>query len=354
MIGIGIATATAGIIVGVVTSTGFGVQLADVIEKLSNGNVLLMLIMVAGFSLILGMGLPTTANYIVVSSLMTVVIVEVGRQSGLVVPLVAVHLFVFYFGIMADVTPPVGLASFAAAAISGGDPIKTGLTAFGYSLRTALLPFLFIFNTDLLLINVTFWHGVLTFIVAILLIIAFTSITMNYFISKNRWWESLLLLLVMVCLSRPDFVMDRFSPSVLKINPDNLINQISNAPIGKEMMIKLRGENKYGKQLTFYAVLPVEEGKTGEERLEKAGLTLQVTDEKIEYKGKQITKVVVEDVKLGSIAAKNGFDWDQELLSVQLPNPDAVSKEWVYIPAILAFLLIGINQQRRKKREQYV
>jgi TRAP-type uncharacterized transport system fused permease subunit len=113
-----------------------------------------MLLLVAVMSLILGMGLPTTANYIVVSSLMAPVIVSVGAQSGLIVPLIAVHLFVFYFGILADDTPPVGLAAFAAAAISGGDPIKTGVQGFTYDIRTALLPFLFIFNTELLLIDV--------------------------------------------------------------------------------------------------------------------------------------------------------------------------------------------------------
>src|SRR3546814_12427533 len=86
------------------------------------GNIMLILIFTAVLSLILGMGLPTTANYIVVSSLMAPVIVILGEQAGLIVPLIAVHLFVFYFGIMADVTPPVGLASFAAAAISGVDP----------------------------------------------------------------------------------------------------------------------------------------------------------------------------------------------------------------------------------------
>src|SRR6056297_3404607 len=99
-----------------------------------------MLILIGLFSLILGMGLPTTANYIVVSSLMASVVVSLGAQEGLIVPLIAAHLFVFYFGIMADVTPPVGLASFAAAAVSGGDPIRTGFTAFFYSLRTVALP----------------------------------------------------------------------------------------------------------------------------------------------------------------------------------------------------------------------
>jgi len=155
MIGIGVATAAAGIIVGTVSLTGIGLVMTEVVELLSGGNLILMLVLVAVISLILGMGLPTTANYIVVSTLMAPVVVELGAQSGLLVPLIAVHLFVFYFGLMADVTPPVGLASFAAAAISRSDPIRTGVTAFYYSMRTAILPFLFIFNTQLLMIGLT-------------------------------------------------------------------------------------------------------------------------------------------------------------------------------------------------------
>src|SRR5690606_38569995 len=154
MIGIGVATAAAGIIVGTVSLTGVGLVMTELVELLSGGNLMLMLVLVAFISLILGMGLPTTANYIVVSTLMAPVVVELGAQSGLIVPLIAVHLFVFYFGLMADVTPPVGLASFAAAAIARADPIKTGITAFGYSIRTAILPFMFIFNTQLLLIGI--------------------------------------------------------------------------------------------------------------------------------------------------------------------------------------------------------
>ncbi|MEP3669875.1 MAG: TRAP transporter permease, partial [Roseibium sp.] len=144
MIGIAVATGAAGIIVGTISLTGAHQIIGEFIEFLSGGNLIAMLVLVAIFSLILGMGLPTTANYIVVSSLMASVVVEIGAQNGLIIPLIAVHLFVFYFGLMADVTPPVGMASFAAAAISKGDPIRTGFTAFFYSLRTVALPFLFI------------------------------------------------------------------------------------------------------------------------------------------------------------------------------------------------------------------
>ncbi|KAG1243416.1 hypothetical protein G6F65_022415 [Rhizopus arrhizus] len=97
------------------------------VELVSMGNVLLMLIFTALVCLILGLGMPTTANYILMATLMAPVVVELGAQNGLVIPLIAVHMFVFYYGIMADITPPVGLATFAAAAISGEDPIKTGI-----------------------------------------------------------------------------------------------------------------------------------------------------------------------------------------------------------------------------------
>ena len=157
MIGIAIATGTAGIIVGGITLTGLGFRMTEFVEFVSMGNVIVMLLFTAFVCLVLGLGVPTTANYILVATLMAPVIVELGAQSGLVIPLIAVHLFVFYYGIMGDITPPVGLASFAAAAISGEDPIKTGIQGSVYALRTVVLPFVWIFNPQLLLIDVHGW-----------------------------------------------------------------------------------------------------------------------------------------------------------------------------------------------------
>ncbi|MEM9524255.1 MAG: TRAP transporter permease, partial [Pseudomonadota bacterium] len=234
MIGIGLATATAGVIVGTVTLTGVGQVMADLVEFLSGGNLILMLVMVGLLSLILGMGLPTTANYIVVSSLMAGVVVELGAQSGLIVPLIAVHLFVFYFGIMADVTPPVGLASFAAAAVSGGDAIRTGFTAFFYSLRTVALPFVFIFNTDLLLIDLGWIDGIVVAITATIAILVFTAGTMGYFLARNRFYESLLLILVAFALFRPDFFMNRLQPPFEIIEPAALEQTLDTAPAAGE------------------------------------------------------------------------------------------------------------------------
>ena len=174
MVGVGIAIATAGIIVGAVGSTGLSTNLIIVIEFIAKDNVVILLFLTIILCLILGMGLPTTANYVVVASLMATVLVDVGNASGFVFPLIAVHLFVFYFGLMADVTPPVGLASYAAAAISGGDPLKTGLQAFWYSLRTGILPIVFLFNHELLLIGIeNIWHGLVVIITSLIRNISF-------------------------------------------------------------------------------------------------------------------------------------------------------------------------------------
>ncbi|MCP5464828.1 MAG: TRAP transporter permease [Deltaproteobacteria bacterium] len=210
MVGIAAATATAGIIVGVITM-GLGGMITGLVEWISGGNIYLILIITAITCLILGMGLPTTANYIVMASLTAPVIVNLGAANGLVVPLIAAHLFVFYFGILADDTPPVGLAAYAAAAIAKADPIKTGLQGFAYDIRTAVLPFLFIFNTDILLIGVdSHFQAVLIFAASSLGMIAFTSLTQNQFVTKNKILGSVIMLAVVLLCLRPGFATEHF------------------------------------------------------------------------------------------------------------------------------------------------
>ncbi|WP_313024051.1 TRAP transporter permease [Pseudomonas lopnurensis] len=339
MIGIGIATAAAGIIVGAVSQTGVGLVLADLVELLSMGNLLLMLLLTAFLSLILGMGLPTTANYIVVSSLLAPVIVALGQQNGLIVPLIAVHLFVFYFGIMADVTPPVGLASFAAAAVSKGDPIRTGITAFYYSLRTAALPFLFIFNTDLLLIGVDFWHGVLIFLVATLAMLIFAAGTQGYFLVRSRWYESLLLLLVAFTLFRPGFWMDMLHDPYQDIPPAQLVEALGGVDEDSQLRLRVRGEDAVGDPREFVLLLAIPDGASGEEKLEKIGLMTYEQD----------GKLLVDSVTFGSPAAEAGLEFDQEILSVRAPT-DRWVKEIMWIPGLLLFGLIVWMQRRRKQR----
>ncbi len=206
MCAVAMATAAAGIIVGVV-AMGLGQLITEIVGVLSGDNIYLLLIITAIASLIIGMGLPTTATYIVMASLTAPVIVHVGGDMGFVVPIMAAHLFCFFFGILADDTPPVGLAAYAAAAIAKSPPIPTGIQGFMYDIRTAILPFMFIFNADLILYNITSWaQGFLIFAMACLGNFAFASATQNWFIAKNKIWEIPLLLSVTVVLMRPDAV----------------------------------------------------------------------------------------------------------------------------------------------------
>ncbi|MFG6559176.1 MULTISPECIES: TRAP transporter permease [unclassified Sulfitobacter] len=336
MIGIGIATATAGIIVGAVSQTGVGSALADVVEVLSGGNILAILFLTAILSLILGMGLPTTANYIVVSALLAPVIVTLGQQNGLIVPLIAVHLFVFYFGIMADVTPPVGLASFAAAAVSGGDPIRTGLVAFFYSLRTAALPFLFIFNTELLLIGVTWGQGLFIFVVATVAMLLFAAATQGWFLARNRFYETIALLLIAFTLFRPGFWMDMIYPPYSEEAPTEIVQAAEETPAGERLRLRISGVNDLGDPLEFVALLPIGEGETGAEKLEAAGLMFREDGD----------KMIIDDVLYDSPAQGAGLDWDQEVLRVLKPMPQP-SKYWMFIPALLLLALVVFLQRGR-------
>jgi len=203
MVIVALATASAGIIVGVV-GIGLGGMMAQIVEVLAGGNIFLLLFITACVSLILGMGLPTTANYIVMASLTAPLITEVGGNMDFIVPLIAAHLFCFYFGILADDTPPVGLAAYAAAAIAKSDPIRTGIQGFTYDMRTAILPFFFIFNTDLILHNIYSWpQAMMIFAMAVLGSMCFASVLQGWFRTANRWWEIPFLLAATAILLNP-------------------------------------------------------------------------------------------------------------------------------------------------------
>lgn len=206
MVSVALATAAAGIIVGVV-ALGLGGLITQVIERISMGNIYLMLFITAVASLIIGMGLPTTATYIVMASLTAPAIVAIAGAQNFMVPLMAAHLFCFYFGILADDTPPVGLAAYAASAIAKSPPIPTGIQGFMYDIRTAILPFMFIFNSDLILHNINSWTtGLLIFIMTCIGNFAFASATQGWFITKNKWYEIPLFLCTTFLLMRPDAV----------------------------------------------------------------------------------------------------------------------------------------------------
>ncbi len=336
MIGIGVATSAAGIVVGTVTLTGIGLVMTEFVEFISGGNLILILLFTAIISLILGMGLPTTANYIVVSSLMAPVIVSLGAKAGLIVPLIAVHLFVFYFGILADDTPPVGLAAFAAAGISGGDPIRTGIIGFGYDIRTAILPFIFIFNNELLMIGVANWfHLILVISSAVVAMMLFGAATQNYFLTKNRIWETVALLLVAFTLLRPGFWWDKVYPPLLEEPPAKLVQMVENMEPGSQLIIEVQGEDFNGKEYTKTLMLPVGDEKSGTERLDAIGL--EIRDEE--------GKILIDNVVFASPAEKAGIDFDQEVLNVRTPNKRP-PKQLMFIPALLLAGAVWFFQRR--------
>nr|WP_321291503.1 TRAP transporter fused permease subunit [Alcaligenes phenolicus] len=349
MVGIGIACGTAGLIVGAITLTGLGLRMTAFVELVSMGNVLVMLFFTAAVCLVLGLGMPTTANYILMATLMAPVVVELGAQSGMIIPLIAVHMFVFYYGIMADITPPVGLATFAAAAISGEDPIKTGVQGVTYAMRTAVLPFMFIFNPMLLLIGIhSVWELIMVVVGATVASLTFAAATMGWLRIKTSWLETVLLLLVTFMLFRPDWFMDHISEKYQSRPPSELMQIVQNTPDGGNLVVQLAGMNLEGKDLQKTVAvslpgLPQGDEATGlaaaSKRLSQAGLTVMAFGDTAQ----------VASVAFGSSALRAGWEQGWDILEVKVPHPDRPSEFWVYIPAFLILLWLWLRQGRRMR-----
>jgi len=338
MIGIGVATATAGIIVGAITLTGLGLRMTEFVEFVSQGNVLAMLLFIAFVCLVLGLGVPTTANYVLVATLMAPVVVELGAQSGLIIPLIAVHLFVFYYGIMGDITPPVGLATFAAAAISGEDAIQTGIQGSIYALRTVILPFIWIFNPQLLLIDIHSTSELIRVVVACsIATLIFAAVTMNWFRVKSRLWETLLLALAVVLLFRPDYFMDHLTPPTRDAPAAEVFELAKSAPSDATLAMIIRGTTLEGNDITKTVALQLgEAGADGRKRLADAGLQLVPLG----------ANVQVGTVKFGSRAKRGGFEPGWDVAAVKVPT-GAPSPHWFYLPGLLLIGLVWWNQGRR-------
>ncbi|MCP4209119.1 MAG: TRAP transporter permease [Shimia sp.] len=346
MIGIGVATGAAGIIVGTISLTGAHQVIGQVIEVISGGNLIILLVLVAILSLILGMGLPTTANYIVVSSLMAPVIVSVGAQAGLVVPLIAVHMFVFYFGILADDTPPVGLAAYAAAAISRGDPIKTGIQGFAYDIRTALLPFMFIFNTDLLLIDVGFGKAILVFLISLIAMLIFAAATQGYFIAKSKRWESAALLFIAFMLFRPDFFLDMVTEKYQSVTGPAAVQLVGEQPEGSLIRFKVEGpdfDTGDNRATTITMVYPG--GEPGA-AMSDNGLSVLEEDGRL-----LLEEPFPGSPYFGSLGTEYDYYGDNPVVisQVEVEN-ERMPKELFFIPALL--LLAGLMLIQRPRATQ--
>ena len=342
MISIAIATATAGIIVGGITLTGLGFRMTDFVEVVSQGNIVVMLLFTAFVCLVLGLGVPTTANYILVATLMAPVIVELGAQSGLVIPLIAVHLFVFYYGIMGDITPPVGLATFAAAAISGEDAIKTGLQGAVYALRTVVLPFVFVFNPMLLLIDVrSWWEVLLVAFAATMASLAFSAATLGWFHSRCRWWEIVLLLAGTFALFRPDYFMDKLYAPYTEVPAKEIFRVAGDLAEKERLVLVIKGTNLEGEEVRKTVAVQLAEAGDGRKRLAASGLTISAFGDDVR----------VAAVRFGSRAKKSGFEQGFEVAAVKVAT-DRPSQHWVYIPALALIAFVYFLQRSRTRRRR--
>ena len=337
MVGVGIAIATAGIIVGAVGSTGLSTNLIIVIETIAKDNIVILLFLTIILCLVLGMGLPTTANYVVVASLMATVLVSVGNASGYIFPLIAVHLFVFYFGLMADVTPPVGLASYAAAAISGGDPLKTGVQAFWYSLRTGILPIVFLFNHELLLIGIkSVWHALLIISTALIGILVFTAATQRWFFDKLRWYEVIVFLIISLSFLAPEFVLNKFLPKYTQQQLSAEKIQSLYFEPKKEVHIKITRRTDYGERYKLFVIN--KETFESNYNLQSYGLVL----------AQDQNNLVVKNLDQKSYAKKAGFKKRDIISNFKVENLDRPSKAIVYPFALIFLLFFGYLNYRRK------
>jgi len=263
-----------------------------------------------------------------------------------VVPLIAVHMFVFYFGILADDTPPVGLAAYAAAAISRGDPIKTGIQGFGYDIRTALLPFLFIFNTDLLLIDVGPLKAVLVFVIALIAMLLFAAATQGYFIAKSRKWESALLLVIAFMLFRPDFFLDQVSDKYASSSGPAALSLMTDQASGNNIRLLIEGPDfDTGKIRPTTVVIPAVAGDAVTALSDQGLSVIEEGD-----------TLLLDEPFPGTPhfeALGNEYDFYGDspvvIAQVQVEN-DRLPKELFFIPALL--LLAGLVLIQRPRATQ--
>ena len=340
MIGIAVAVGAAGIIVGAVSSTGLNNAMVGVVEAIAGSNIYVLLGLTAVLCIVLGMGLPTTANYLVVASLLGGVLVELGNAAGLVLPLIAVHLYVLYYGLLADSTPPVCLAAFAAAAISRADPLKTGVQSFLYDIRTAVLPLVFLFNTELLLIGVeSVWHGMLVAVMSLLAILAFSSLTQGWMFVRVRWYEGVLLAVACVMLFRPGFFMDQVAPPFEPVEFEAFASGAFTPEPGRQVRLHVTRETPYGDRYKLLRLATPEHSAATP--AQTFGLVLER-----EADGRHS----VADLAFDGMAERAGVDWGDYVTGVDVEQVGLPHKELVYPVGVALLALVGLSQFRRRRR----
>ena len=202
VLGVLVACASAGIIIGVVTKTGVGLRLASGLIDLAGGMLLPAMFFTMITAIVLGMGVPTTANYVITSTIAAPALEQMG------VPVLAAHMFVFYFGIIADVTPPVALAAYAGAGISGGNALKTGVHASKLAIAAFIIPYVFVLSPVLLMVDATPLALVSVTLTALLGMIAISSALCGFLADHCRPYERILLIIAGLLMIKPGGITD--------------------------------------------------------------------------------------------------------------------------------------------------
>lgn len=345
MIGIALATAVSGIIIGSIAQTGISQAFVDILETVARDNILLILITTAIICVILGMGMPTTACYMIVSSLMVPVIFEITQNKGMSVAPVALHFFVFYFGLMADITPPVGLASYAAAAISKGNPIKTAAHGLLYNKNLVLLPFVFVYNNDLIFYNMTDWSQIiLTSLCAIFASMAFVSAIKGRFLTKNKIYESVALIVICMGFFNPNLVMNCFQNPYQKIAIHDFEKEFTNFNDVKKTKLLLT----HGKKDSKTVYVDVRHGaKSMKDNFEQS---LDIVFYPIDN-GIKLVKVM--NYNKNNLQLIDLMKDEYKIVQIELPIVQ-FDRKFVLLCGIGIFMLIFFNQHMRRCREERI
>jgi hypothetical protein len=245
---------------------------------------------------------------------------------------------------MGDITPPVGLATFAAAAISGEDAIQTGIQGSLYALRTVILPFIWIFNPQLLLIDIDSLPELLVVIAgSTMAMLLFSALTMGWLRVRMRWWEAALVLLSLSLFFRPDWFMDRITPATVQAPAEQVYEVARDAPDGGRLVMVISGTNLEGEDISKTVAVrlgprPADGTVDGRKRLAEAGLTL------VSLAG----ETQIAQVKFGSRARKSGFEQGYVVQRLELPA-DRPSPLWFYLPALALAAIPWFTQGRRMR-----
>lgn len=334
MLPISLATACAGIIVGTITLSGLQQILGDVVLLAAGDSLALLLVMLALASLVLGLGLPTTPNYILISSLFAAVLYTATEQFGLSVSLVAIHLFILYFGVLADDTPPVGLCAYAAAAVSGGDPLRTGVRAFLLDIRTAILPFAFIFNPDLLLMNVGVLEGFMVATAALAGMYVFCATLQSWLLVRNTFFEGALLLAASLILLCPQWLHSEIYPPWQAQKPSMVYAQTETQNTADEV-VRLQltsADGEVNKVLSFTAQAGVPWQQTIRESL---GIELDANG-------------LINEVDLFSIADDLEVSPGWQLAEVDIKRGESPHPRWLWALGAALWAFVYLLQRRRR------